>query len=179
MGRAGALVALALAGCAGGGGDEPAAGPLVDERTGSYRGVTMGDSESEVRAALGEPAGGDGFAPAGESPADVGVPQFIPARGGMPTLLKYDDVSFLVGPGGVYAFIVAAEGAHTRRGVAIGDDLDAARKRYELRCIDVAGGESLGGGQEYYPSCRATVGGIRVWFGRDPIRSITLLSLRA
>jgi hypothetical protein len=96
----------------------------------------------------------------------------------VPAVLRYDDAAFLVADQGVYALIVGREGAHTLRGVAIGDDLDEAREAYDLRCVDVAGGESLVGGVETYPSCSATIGGrIRIWFGRDPIRSITLLSL--
>jgi hypothetical protein len=149
---------------------------LVDESTGSYRGVVMGDDSSDVRRRLGSFEEGPGFAPAGDLPAEVGVPQSIPGPG---RILKYDDVAFLVGPRGVYAFIVTADGAETTRGVQIGDDLDAARRAYDLHCVDVAGGESLLGGQEFYPSCRTTIGRrTYVWFGRDPIRSITVLSLR-
>jgi hypothetical protein len=152
---------------------------LVDERTGSYRGVAMGDSLLEVRRLLGQGEGGSGFAPAGMLPAEAGVPQLIPAPGRRkPGLLKYEDVAFLVGPSGVYAFIVTDDSAQTARGVAIGDELDEARATYDLRCIDVAGGESPFGGVSTYPSCSTTIGGrIRIWFGQDPVRSITLLSL--
>lgn len=157
-------------------GSDGSGATLVDEWTGSYRGVAMGDGESDVRRRFGSSQGGPGFSPAGQLPADVGVPQSIPGFG---QILKYDDVAFLVGARGVYAFIVTAEGAETRRGVQIGDDLDEARRAYRVGCLDVAGGESLSGGQGFYPSCRATIGGRnRVWFGRDPIRSITVLSLR-
>jgi hypothetical protein len=153
---------------------------LVDDRNGAYRGVRMGDSVEEVSRVLGEPSRDPGFAPADASPAEVGVPQSIPAPGPSATpLLKYEDVAFLVGPRGVYAFIVATDEAATTRGVAIGDGMEKARTAYDVSCIDVAGGESLlGGGQEFYPSCGATLDGrLRVWFGRDPIRSITLLSV--
>jgi hypothetical protein len=154
---------------------------VVDERTGAFRGVRMGASAESVRRLLGEPAEGPGFAPAGASPAEIGVPQSIPSAGAAapPTLLKYDDVTFLLGPSGVYGFIVAADGAATTRGVAIGDEMEKARTAYGGSCIDVAGGESLlGGGHEFYPSCGATLDNqLRVWFGRDPIRSITLVSL--
>jgi hypothetical protein len=153
---------------------------LVDDRSGAYRGVQMGDSVEEVSRVLGEPSREPGFAPADNSPAEVGVPQSIPAPGPSASpLLKYEDVAFLVGPRGVYAFIVTADEAATTRGIAIGDGMEKARTAYDVSCIDVAGGESLvGGGQEFYPSCGATLDGrLRVWFGRDPIRSITLLSV--
>ena len=149
------------------------AGTLVDDERGAYRGVRIGDGVDEVANALGEPERSPGFAPAGESPADAGVPQTLPGPG---TVLKYEDVSLLAGQQGVYALMVTERGARTKRGVAIGDSMADARRAYELKCIDVAGGESLLGEQEFSPSCRASVGRLRIWFGRDPIRSITLLS---
>lgn len=92
--------------------------------------------------------------------------------------MKYKGVGFLGTPqGGVYAFIVTQAGATTRRGVSIGDPMDVARSKYVLECREVAGGESLFGRQEFYPSCGARLrNGVRIWFGRDPIRSITLVS---
>lgn len=146
----------------------------LDERTGAYRGVRFGTSADAVIRMFGEPARTPGFAPAGQSPPDVGVPQSIPGPG---ELLKYDDVAFLTGPRGVYALIVADVGATTQRGVSVGHRMDEGRGEYGLECIDVAGGESPLG-QEFYPSCRADLeGGVRIWFGHDPIRSITLLSI--
>ena len=165
-----------IAACSGADGRE--SGPLVDERRGAYHGVEMGDSEAAVRRVFGEPESRMGFAPSDHLPAEIGVPQSLPVLGaGIPRPLRYDDAAFLVAEGyGVYALIVDEEGARTLRGVAVGDDLDDAKKAYNLRCIDVAGGESLGGNVEFYPSCSATLGRkIRIWFGRDPIRSITLL----
>jgi hypothetical protein len=127
---------------------------------------------------LGEPGRDPGFAPAGENPSEVGVPESIPAIG-PGGLLKYQGVGFLSTPGGgVYAFIVTQAGATTTRGVSVGDRLDVARDKYRLECGRVAGGESLLGGQVYYPSCSARLApGVRIWFGRDPIRSITLVSV--
>src|SRR5262245_9113972 len=149
----------------------------IDERTGAYRGVRFGTSEPDVIRALGKPDRDPGFAPAGENPSEVGVPESIPTIG-PGGLLKYEGVGFLGTPeGGVYAFIVTDAGATTRRGVSIGDRMDVARSKYRLECRDVAGGESLLGEQEFYPSCSARLRhGIRIWFGRDPIRSITLVS---
>jgi len=150
---------------------------MIDERTGSYRGIRFGTAERDVIRALGTPDRTPGFAPAGENPSEVGVPEFIPAKG-PGGLLKYEGVGFLGTPDdGVYAFIVTDAGATTRRGVSIGDRMDVARSKYKLACRDVAGGESLFGGHEFYPSCSGRLnGGTRIWFGRDPIRSITLLS---
>jgi hypothetical protein len=155
-------------------------GPLIDERRGAYRGIEMGDSEAEVRRIFGNPESRAGFAPSDHLPAEVGVPQSLPVLGAtVPHPLRYDDAAFLVAEEyGVYALIIDEEGARTLRGVGIGDDLDEAKQAYHLRCIDVAGGESPAGDVATYPSCSATIGRkMRIWFGRDPIRSITLLSL--
>ena len=172
-----ALAALALAGCSRTVEHDGETGALVDELDGAYRGVTMGDSIAEVRRVFGQPQDGQGFAPADMLPSEAGVPQSIPAPFGPPTLLRYPDVAFLVGESGVYAFIVTEDDARSRRGVAIGDGLDDARSAYQLRCGEVAAGETASG-VATYPSCSTTVEGrTRVWFGKDPIRSITLLSL--
>ena len=150
----------------------------IDEQAGAYRGVRFGSTEQGVIRVFGRPDRSPGFAPSGENPSQVGVPAPIPASPNRGGLLKYKGVGFLGTPeSGVYAFIVTQRGATTTRGVAIGDSLDVARSRYRLRCSEVAGGESLLGGREFYPSCGARVGrGVQIWFGRDPIRSITLVS---
>ena len=155
-------------------------GSLVDERSVAYRGVRMGDSARRVRRVFGRPMTGDGFSPAGKLPAEIGVPASIPTPGGRrPLLLKYADVAFLVGPRGVYAFIVAEKGARTRRRVHVGDRLGSARRAYRLRCGRVTAGEKVRRGYETYPSCWTTIERrVRIWFGDDPIRSITLLSFR-
>jgi hypothetical protein len=149
----------------------------IDERAGAYRGVRFGASERDVIRALGKPDRDPGFAPAGENPSEVGVPESIPAVG-PGGLLKYKGIGFLGPPqGGVYAFMVTQAGATTSRGVSIGDRMDVARSKYRLECREVAGGESLFGRQEFYLSCGARLrNGFRIWFGRDPIRSITLVS---
>lgn len=150
----------------------------IDERTGAYRGVRFGTSEPGVIRVLGQPDRSPGFASAGENPSQVGVPESIP--GGRGGLLKYKGVGFLVThESRVYAFIVTEPGATTKGGVSIGDSMEKAWRRYPLACTDVAGGESLLGGRKFYQSCGAQLkGGVHIWFGRDPIRSITLVSVR-
>jgi hypothetical protein len=152
---------------------------VVNDRRGAYGGVGMGYSSEDVRRVFGEPSSDDpGFAPAGKHPAEVGVPQTIPGRGTAASpVLKYEGVAFLLDTVGVYAFIVGQDGAETTRGVAIGDRMEDARRSYPaLRCTDVAGGERLFGGQEFYPSCTTRLRrGLQIWFGRDPIKSITLV----
>jgi hypothetical protein len=167
---------LAFAGDGGDGGD--GGNVTIDERTGAYGGVRFGMSEQGVIRVLGQPERDPGIAPAGQNPSQAGVPQEIPARPGF-GLLKYKDVVFMTRlGGGVYVLMVTKAGATTKRGVSIGDSMDDARRRYRLKCSSVAGGESLFGGQKFYPSCGARLRhGVRIWFGRDPIRSVTLVSV--
>lgn len=153
--------------------------PVVDEDVGSYGGVTLGSMEEEVRRVFGEPGDGAEFSPLGESWSEVGgapaVRNWPPGWEGRPTVLRYDGVAFLVGPKGVFAFVVSEEGAATKRGVAIGDPLARARRADGAGCGQQPYGESLFGGTRSFSWCRTTIGHrVRLWFGRDPIRSITV-----
>jgi len=105
-----------------------------------------------------------------------GVRNWPPDFREAPTVLRYEGLAFLVGPRGVFAFVVTAEGVRTNRGVAIGDPLARVHQVYRAGCGEQPYGEPLFGGET--PSfrwCRTTIDDwIRLWFGRDPIRSITL-----
>jgi hypothetical protein len=173
LGTLAALAALA-AGC---GGDEPGVIHRIDERAGSYRNVSFGDTAAEVRSVHGEPGEGSGFAPLDTEFGDVGGPPAVrvwPPGSVQQRSLRYDGFSFLVGSAGVYAIMVT-ERARTLRGVGIGDELRLARRRYRLGCGEGVAGERIGGGVETYPTCRGTIDGrIRIWFGEDPIRSIAI-----
>jgi hypothetical protein len=70
-------------------------------------------------------------------------------------------------------------GARTRAGVAVGEDLSRIREHYDrVKCGEAVAGESLLGGEPpTYRWCRAIVGGIRVFAGGDPVESITLTRL--
>ncbi len=164
-----ALSLLAVAGC--GGTVQPTA---VDELRGTYRGVGVGDTTAEVERVFGhEPLSGqrEPIAPRKEDFVDIGGPTVI--AGGCGTNLRYDHVTFFVCDGRVDGFIVAQSGAHTTRGIAIGDDAKKARALYpKLTC-----GESpFEGGS--YPYCDGRIAAHRwLWFGRDPIRSITVATV--
>ena len=158
---------------------ERAGGP-IDEHRLSYRGVAMGATIAEIRRVFGEPGGGEGFFPLGESFGEIGGAPAVAnwPRGSRadPTVLRYHGVAFLVGPEGLFAFVVTERGARTRAGVAVGDPLAKAIRAYGLGCVDQPYGEPLFGGEtSTFRTCRGTVDRrIRIWFGRDPIRSITL-----
>jgi hypothetical protein len=181
---AGAAAALALLTgvgwtCGSGSRDQGRGGP-IDEHAASYRGIAIGATAADIRRAFGEPGSGEGFFPLDESFGEIGgapaVVNWPRDWRGRPTVLRYESVAFLVGPEGLFAFVVTERGARTRRGVAIGDPLAKAVRAYGLGCIDQPYGEPLFGGDvPTFRTCRGTVDRrIRIWFGRDPIRSITL-----
>jgi hypothetical protein len=69
-------------------------------------------------------------------------------------------------------------GAETHAGIGVADPLSAARDRYSgAECGDAPRGEPFTGGEQpIYPWCRVVVGDVHVFFGGDPIESITLTS---
>jgi hypothetical protein len=165
----GALSLLAVAACGG-----QAQRTIVDELRGTYRGVGIGNTTAEVRRVFGPaPLSGrtEPIAPRTEDFVDIGGPTVI--AGSCGTSLRYDHVTFFVCHDRVDGFIVAQNGARTTRSIAIGDDAAKARARYtRLSC-----GESpFEGGS--YPYCGGRIAPHRwLWFGRDPIRSITVAAV--
>jgi hypothetical protein len=161
--------------------DDEAPTVLVDERVGVLHGVRFGDSEGAVRARLGEPSDDhQGVFPQG---ADYTGPPAIPSPRTdqrpprQPTPLHYDESAYLVSPTvGVFSMATLEQGARTRAGVGVGDDLELVGERYErVECGEAVAGEALFGGETpTYPWCRAIVRNIRAFFGEDPIESITL-----
>ena len=144
---------------------------VVSEAEGSVLGIRLGSHERRIRRVLGKPVAGDGYFPLGEH---YRGPVAIPSPG--PGLvLRYDDFAFLLSGERVFSFMVTREGAKTSRGVAIGDDLDEVRRTYDaVRCGEAPAGETLFGGTSTYPWCRARVGRNAVFFGDDPVASITV-----
>ena len=177
-----ALAALA-AGC-GGSDDGEDARPLpLDERAGTFRGIGFGDSPADIRRVFGRPtpySQTEGSMPLGDDFYDVGGPTTSefppearkPGRSTEPGVMRYRGVTFSTYSGEVYELFVTAEGARTREGVRIGDDLDEAESAYPQLDCDTAYENS-----EYpeYPYCTGRVARARyVWFGEDPIRSIVI-----
>jgi hypothetical protein len=183
------LVVVLIAGAATAGTDDDCApgdrSCLLDEQARTYGEIGVGSTLEEVRAALGDPEEtSGGYAPAGKLPAQVGVPNAIsypkpgPPRRTIPPVHRYDDLALLVFEDRVFSFMVTAEKAETTRGVGVGDSLEQARTAFpRIRCQEVAAGEAILPFQKdsSYTSCRATLAPKRfVWFGDDPIRSITI-----
>jgi hypothetical protein len=162
----------------------------IDVIRGTYHGVGIGDDPAAVRRVFGprlfarmdkEP-----YIPTNANFAEVGGPAVLnhpckpprQLRGGRPrlTVLRYEEVSFLFCDGRAFALMVIARDASTWRGLRIGDDLDKALTLYAgLTCADAPSGDF---GE--YPYCAGSIASPRsapplhVWFGEDPIASITI-----
>jgi hypothetical protein len=172
-------VASVVVGC---GGDGRAAPRVeVDEREGRVGEVRLGDSRERVVEVLGEPeADTDGrMSPTAHDFYDLGLPWVVgpPAdvrqTGRRPQAVRYEDLSVLLTrEAGVYAIFSARQGMVTATGVRLGDRLTRARDAMPgLRC----GRRNEGSEYVTYPYCTGRVGRDRyVWFGGDPVASITL-----
>jgi hypothetical protein len=155
---------------------------IVDERAGVVVGVRFGDTAEDIRRHLGEPTDRKpGFFPAGDhytGPPSIVAPAVDQRQPRVPpSELHYEHSAFLVSPRvGTFAIATLAQGARTRAGVAVGDELGRVRERYErVTCGEQVAGEPLFGGKPpTYRWCRTVVGEVRVFFGGDPIESITL-----
>ena len=167
---AAALVVAALAGC--GGSDKPAA--AVHENAGTLGGVHFGETAPQVRDRLGNPSdSAEGFFPKGAVyTGPPGIPSPDQGAGAKPAPLHYGDSAYLVSPTvGVYAMATLAKGSRTDSGVAVGDPLAKVATSYKhIDCGQVPRGEAPA-----YDWCRGTLPHVRVFFGGDPIRSITLI----
>jgi hypothetical protein len=162
---------------------------LIDENRGTYRGVGIGASATAVRRVLGPRR----FARQDEPPTPrnatsisaIGGPSALmrpchPTAAGKGAasrarVLRYPEVSFLFCDNRVLALVVSDPQARTQAGLAIGDQLAQAQRLYPgLRCGRASSGDAGG-----YPFC---VGRLRpqrsLWFGHDPIGSITISATR-
>ena len=157
---------------------EPAEPVLVDPVTGTVQSVALGDTRKEVEAKLGTapPWNGDqAVSPLEEDWDEIGAPSSM-AYAGRPYVLRYAHTSVELENGRVVAVTTAERGAVTPAGAGVGDDLDAARQAYpSLRCRDAP----ATGGHGSYPACSGRLSpGRWLWFGEDPIKSISLASRR-
>jgi len=161
--------------------DEEAPSVLVDERVGILHGVHFGDSEPEVRQLVGDETDDrSGFFPGGTDytgPPAIPSPATDDGSRAPPSEFHHDDTAFLVSPTvGIFSMATLEQGARTLAGVGVGDDLELARASYDrVECGEAVVGEPRFGGETpTYRWCRALVGDIRVFFGAEPIESITL-----
>jgi hypothetical protein len=158
--------------------DTPARPVLVDPVQGSVDGVRLGDTRQEVEAKLGDaPPWNDeqSMAPLEEDWAEIGAPSSMQMTG-KPYALRYPHTSVTLEDGRVVELVTAERGATTPAGIGVGAELASVRRAYpSLRCYDAP----VAGGHGSYPACTGRLAqGRWLWFGQDPIRSISLASKR-
>lgn len=180
------LVATATAGCGNGGGTSQQR-LAIDERRGSVGGVELGASKGDVRARFGdygdrlraypiEPLEMDEDERSGGPWSVATGPHHLGPGGlkGEQVTLRYRGVSFFVRKDRVFGFMVTSDEGKTRRGVAVGDDLSAAKNAYpELRCEPQSESDTTA---PQKANCSGRVpGGRYIYFGGDPIESVTVM----
>lgn len=147
--------------------------PNVNENAGTLGGVRFGETAAQIRDQMHNPTdSAAGFFPKGfVYSGPPGIPSPDQGTATPPQTLHYGYLAYLVSPtGGVYAMATPAKGATTKAGVGVGDPLAGVATSFtHIDCGHTAGGESAP-----YNWCRATLPKARVFFGGDPIRSITL-----
>jgi len=180
------IAVLALVGSAGCGGDDsPEAedaraesAPLVKEdlnlRRGTWRGVGIGSTRRQVIRRLGRIKQGDPFAPLGADSFDVGAPPTPrnPPGTGLGQVWRGRNFVMTADRGRAWILLVSARGTKTGKGVGVGDSLADVKKAYpKLRC----GTANEGAEWPEVEYCQGPVArGRRVWFGGDPVQSVTV-----
>ena len=163
---------------------------VIDVRKGSYRGVQLEDSRDRLVARFGR---GPSFDPERDAATTLANPD---GSGGAPSHLggqgdayawsvhRYQHlVAFVVDEyvstrpieRYVHTLLIDDPVAATTDGVAIGDPLERVKQVYENATCGLASSVAE---ESDYPACSLTIGPHRhVWFGPDPIETITLTVL--
>jgi hypothetical protein len=183
-------VLLALAASACGSQDrpqQPARRVAIDENRGAIGGVRIGASKADVRRVFGSYGAHPRAYPSEPSDVadegDTGGPWSVVTgphhlgpggRRGEQVTLRYPGVAFYVHEDRVFGFLASAPAARTVRGVRVGDRLARAHAAYpRLECEPASRGETTA---TQAASCSGTLpSGRSVYFGGDPIRSITVM----
>lgn len=152
-----------------------APGPVtIDERAGTYRGVGLLDTRREVERRFGRArVTKDGpWEPLDIDFYDAGLPTSSGYTTGAVAIWRFKSAAIVSYGGKTFTFAITTVDALTRRRVGVGSTLEQVRMKYPMLRCDIANE-----GTEYptYPYCAGRVApGRYVWFGRDPVRSVTL-----
>jgi hypothetical protein len=174
------VLGCALTGCGGAEAEPPsrpaAAAATIDELRGTYRGVGLGDTRRKLERRLGRArVTRDGpFQPIGDDYYDVALPPTLdyPSSSGHSGIWRFRRAVVDAYDRRAFSLALTAPDAVTRRGVGVGSSLDDVRAAYPGARCGIANE-----GTEYptSPFCTARVdAGRYVWFGGDPVLSVTL-----
>jgi hypothetical protein len=146
----------------------------VNTQLGTLEGVRMGDTAGAVERRLGPATYAAGFRPR-SAKRFTGPPSIRSLDGIQPAVAQYRDHAFLIGSVGAYALTTVASGAVTQRGIRIGGRIDSVKAAHpKAKCGKYPGGEAGA-----YRWCSTRVGPNKVFFGGDPIESITIVRVGA
>jgi hypothetical protein len=151
---------------------------VVDVAAGSYRGVRLGASRAEVFAALGR-APNRGPATTLSDPSGSDGPPVVVLGGDRRRsmgIYRYRHAVAMLGDGRLRALLVDEPAAGTAEEVGVGDPLERVEEVYP----DAVCGQSQENTEyEPFPACYVRVSAKRhVWFGGDPIKSITIAVMK-
>ena len=162
----------------------------VDELRGAIRGVEIGSSKATVARWFGSYGGTPTAYPSEPLDADdqhdtggpwsvVTGPHHLGPGGlrGEQVTLRYPGAAFFVHNDRVFGFLISAKGARTSKDVGIGDRLRRIRSAYpQLTCAGAIHGDTSA---TQAPRCSGlTAQGRLLYFGGDPVRSITVMEHR-
>ncbi len=148
-------------------------GERIDEVAGAFRTVRLGEpgavAQHRLPGAMRSRSGSGPLIGCGQTflgGVNLGTTHYF---------LRTADLGVYVSDRRVSALEVITSGARTLRGVAVGDELSAARAAYRERQPQCQG--ESGVDQYLYPSCRIHVTRSRwLYFGGDPITEIAVTS---
>jgi hypothetical protein len=139
-----------------------AAGRVIDERAGTFRGVGLGDRVADVAARLGQPAAyanastTDQFGPLGANELFDGPSSTDLGSSQGDSLMRYAHVSFQIRGGRVRAVQIDDHSAATSAGVGPGDSISLVRRAYPRA---VCGEDAIHAEPDYipYPECQVAL----------------------
>lgn len=152
---------------------------VIDEETGSYRGVALGAPESVVIRELGTPAraGRNEYAVPDVLEGSVYAGASWNCEGEFGKVIAYRDVAFTIVDGRVCSTYVGGGGWSTSGGIRAGDSIEAVKGRFgEDACAKVTRDDPFYAQWE----CDARLpSGIRIHFGTDPVTGVEIASPRS
>jgi len=152
---------------------EPSDPLLIDDRSGTYRGIAPGEPTGRVRRLLGRPSPDSGAYnpyPLQVDRGDLSGVHALPAG----NTWRYPTLVVFAAEDRVRAYLTTDPSAQTAAGVGIGDSLAIATRAYpNLDCSGVIGGSDAV--NPYSLKCHGWLaGGASISFGGDPIDNILI-----